>query len=152
MPLGWLRLYNNIYSITLYTVNTVLSDKPRVYNVHFCVFHILIFPVSIFLFSFTHFLSTAKSPPLFPILQFSRDQMYEKIHHCCFCCMSALLGATLPLFSVLWLQSGLVVLHVCCADVAREFLFTIPSSLSCVASSVSWIPYHPFSLFISLFQ
>lgn len=58
----------------------------------------------------------------------------------------------LSYFSVLWLQSGLVVLHVCCTDVAREFLFAIPSSLSCVASSVSWIPYLPFSLFISLFQ
>lgn len=61
-------------------------------------------------------------------------------------------GATLSYFSVLRLLSGLVVLHVCCTDVAREFLFAIPSSLSCVASSVSWIPYLPFSLFISLFQ
>lgn len=60
----------------------MLSDKTRVYNVHFCVLHVLIFPVSVFLFSFTHFLSTKERfPLLFPILQFSRDQMYEKIHH-----------------------------------------------------------------------
>lgn len=132
----------------LYAVCYLVNHKCTMLLTFVCsIFNFFPVPNYVFLFSFVQPLCTAKISVPFQQYNCSQDQLSKKIQHC-FCSMSPLLGATLAAFSVLWLQSGLVALHVCCTDVTLEFLS--PSLHLCPALRLLLPGFYIF-LFLCLF-
>lgn len=108
------------------------------------IFNFFPVPNYVFLFSFVQPLCIAKISLPFQQHNCSQDRL-SLLHVCP-------PGGNSPSFlcplAPVWSGGSPCLLYRCHSGIS----FTIPSSLSCVMSSASWILYLPFSLFISLLQ